>query len=504
MFLNSASTQNRYYISLIITGLYTILPFLILCIFNQPSVDDFEYAVRDNTSSFLSAQVDTYFNWSGRYFSTAISRINPIRFGSFIGYKAASFILILTFLLVLHLFLSHSFKHLKDKQLLSLTAFFSIIYISQMPDISRGFYYMTHYFVYQLPNILTILLAILLIKLFNSNKNWNIILYKTGIIIICIAIIGTLELSLVYIMTSLILLSYQLWRRKHKLFNFLLLVCMISLIASLVMTLAPGNYARMDLSPNDSKKFIWSFMASSILIITYLYKWGLVLIVASIMYALIWNDSSVLHSRYQSWVFKIPIWLSLSCFFTTLFLMNFVYTWSVGGVPKPNVENVIYFYFLLGWFYNLHVILNKLPTTLQIAPHSLFTVSAIALFIRLVLDINNNISTAYLDLISGKAARHNNELNMRYVFLNQSNCKICIVKPLTGMPKSLYIYDLTAKLEEQDLLINSAPTKYWRKESIILSSHSPKQVYNNQETLHSIGRGIKHWLIELWSNIISK
>ncbi|WP_242929513.1 hypothetical protein [Pontibacter vulgaris] len=203
-------------------------------------------------------------------------------------------------------------------------------------------------------------------------------------------------------------------------------------------------------------------------------------------------------------IFEIPIWLSLTCFFTTLFLMNFAYTWSVGGVPKPNVENVIYFYFLLGWFFNLHVILNKLPTTIQIAPNPLFTVSIIVLFIRLVLDINNNISTAYLDLISGKAARHNNELNKRYVFLNQSNCKICVVKPLTDMPRSLYIYDLTAKLEERDLPINSAPTKYWHKKRILLSSPSPKPIYNNQETLHSIGRDIKHWQMKFWRNIATK
>ncbi|GAB3193822.1 hypothetical protein GCM10027293_00510 [Pontibacter aydingkolensis] len=179
--------------------------------------------------------------------------------------------------------------------------------------------------------------------------------------------------------------------------------------------------------------------------------------------------------------------------------MNFTYAWSTGAVPKPNVENVIYFYFVLGWFYILHALLELHYKQPPISRHNFVLYLAVLfLFLRHVINIDNNISTAYLDLLSGKAAKHNDELNKRYALLKSSNCQVCIVEPLTDMPKSLYLYDITQYIPAKDSPINRTQKLFWNKKGIYLSKPGPSgwpTDESNLETLHSIGRQIKHRLL---------
>lgn len=487
--------QHRFYWIIIFVSLYSILPFLILSFYNHPSVDDFEYAVRDNQNSFLATQTETYYNWSGRYFATAISRINPIRFESLTGYKVCSFLLLAAFILTLYLFISTLFKEFTSKQKVALTGFIVIVYISQMPDITRGLFYMTAYLVYQLPNILTFVLLLLLIKLFSLKEKAARIMYTTVLVLVSAAIIGSNEVSLVYLITSFAFMLLMLRQYQHQLFKYILVVFACCLAAGFIMVLAPGNYVRMSLQTHDSGNITWSVLASVVLIFTYFYKWGILLTLASILYIFLWQRIPAFAPGAEN-IFKVPLRLSLLYFVITLFLMNFAFTWSVGAVPKSSVENVIYFYFVLGWFYNLQVAINRFYGHFyRIRSTSILTAALLFLFIRLVLDINNNINTAYLDLLSGKATKYNKELNMRYTFLKTSGCNLCMVEPLSSYPKSLYAHDVTHNLEEKERLVNSAPRKYWGKEGIYLTVPNPKVDESNLETVYTIGRRIKHKLL---------
>ncbi|WP_347157287.1 DUF6056 family protein [Pontibacter chitinilyticus] len=498
MQLDSTPNSHRCYVPIILLGIYAVLPFVILSIYNQPSVDDFVYAIRDNRNSFIASLLYTYNNWSGRYFATEVSRINPIRFQSWFWYKACSLLFIVAFIVVLHALLANIFGKHKLKQRVALTGLCTIVFFSQMPNISRGLYYMSAYLAYQLPCILTLVLLLLLLKFFNATGRTAKIGYQVSIMIICIAIIGSNVLSLISVMTLLSLLLFQLWRRRHMQYKYVLILFLCSLAASLIMILAPGNYVRMGLHPNDSQNFVWSALASIILIPTYFYKWSILLIVVSILYILLWQNV-VADGKPHRKFFSVPLQLSLTCFLTTLFLMNFAYTWSVGAVLETKVENVLYFYFVLGWFYNLQVAMERFANQVQLIQQNFVVTAAIMLlFIRMVFNLDNNISTAYLDLLSGKAAQFNDELNTRYAYLRDSECDVCIVKPLSKMPKSLYIFDLTNKPEEKDLLVNNATIQYWGKKKVYLSTPGPSGPpleMNNLATLHDIGRLIKHKLL---------
>lgn len=85
--------------------------------------------------------------------------------------------------------------------------------------------------------------------------------------------------------------------------------------------------------------------------------------------------------------------------------MQFAFTWAVGERPTPKVENVIYSFFVFGWFYNLQIAVTRYAHLLQ-GDRRLSTTLPLALLLLFILQIfaiEGNIATAYIDLISGKA-----------------------------------------------------------------------------------------------------
>lgn len=496
MLQTSVKKNYHFYGAMIVVGLYTVVPFLLLSIYNHPSVDDFEFAVRDNQNNFFVTQLDTYHNWSGRYFATAFSQLNPARFKSIAGYKVFSLLLLLTFIGVLHTFISTLFNKFTLKQKANLTALFTVLYISQMPSVAQGLFWMSGYQTYQIPNIMTLGVLILLIKLFKSKSKTTRIACTIGIILMNTAIIGSNEISLAYLVAFFAFILLLLWHHQHQLYKHVLVVFVLCLLATFIMVSAPGNYVRMGLLPDDAGNIVWAVLASILLIPTYFYKWGILLTVGSMLYLLFLQRTSVNTANFNR-IFNISLPLSILYFLTTLFLMNFAYTFSVGAVPIPRVENVIYFFFVLGWFYNLQVGVTKFHYQFQqTRVPSILSVALMILFLRLVLDINNNISTAYLDVLSGKAKVYNKELNQRYSYLKKSSCDVCFVEPLSALPKSLFVGDVTTNPEERDLLVNRAFREYWHKEGIYLSASNPIIEEENLETLRSIGSKIKHQLLK--------
>ena len=65
--------------TLILIGISALIPLIILSIYTQPCNDDYNYALRDSSTNFIYAGIDTYLNFSGRYFATFISRLNPLK-----------------------------------------------------------------------------------------------------------------------------------------------------------------------------------------------------------------------------------------------------------------------------------------------------------------------------------------------------------------------------------------------------------------------------------------
>lgn len=490
MLHSSGERHKTVYIGLLCIGLFVLLPFLLLTLYNHPQADDYGFAVRDRTYSFWETQVIYYMNWTGRYFSTNTAfQINPLIYGNFGIYGLYSLLLILLLTASSCLFFHQLLqKHLNAVKTLALATLLLCLYLMQMPSISESLFWLPGYLTYQLPNIMMLLLLTLLLSFFRTGSSTSKILYIALAALLCVAIVGSNEMAIVMAFTTILFVLYSNWKDKQNR-PYLLFLFFICVVACLAAVLAPGNYARMEDHPNASKP-VWSSIYAAFLTVVSFYRWLSPLLVASVLYIIYWGLPLAEKTK-DSRIFKADLRHSSTYYIITLFLMQFAFTWAVGERPTPRVENVIYFFFVFGWFYNVQVALTKYAHLLQ-AERRLSPVIPLAvfgLFVLQVFHIEGHIATAYVDLISGKAAAYDSALNQRYAYLKESGCNTCQLAPLPAIPQTLYFMDVMEGKENSKFWVNSDFADYWEKSAVYLTAPNP-EIQDNVETLRKRGKEI--------------
>ncbi|MBC5773802.1 hypothetical protein H8S95_06985 [Pontibacter sp. KCTC 32443] len=489
--------ENRFhtytYWILIAAGIYTLLPYLILSFYSHPQADDFSFAVRDQEFSYLTVLQDYYTNWTGRYFSTiTLFRINPMISGSLVLYKIYPLVLLLSFCAALYYAIDTiTNKAFNKKQLLALASILFTLYLLQLPSPSEGFYFFSTYATYQLPNILMLVLLAVLYKFLQAKSRLSKVGYTGLVSILCAAMIGSNEMALVVTFTTVLLITIANLKNAEAR-SYLLFLLLVCVICCLVAVLAPGNFNRMSSHPNAGK-LLWSVVYAAFMTVLSFYRWLLPILAASVVYILYFGLPLAEKLKYSR-AFRIDIRLAIVYFLTTIFLMNFVFAWSTGERATPRLENVIYFFFLFGWFYLLQLTIQKYKQalTLEQKPPLAIPAFVLLIFILSILSVENNISTAYIDLISGKAAAYNKALIQRYTQLKKSDCKVCTVDPLPAIPKTIYFADIISQAEQNkaasDMMwVNKGLAAYWGKSIIYLSKPNPP-IQDNLTSLRNAGK----------------
>lgn len=467
--------------ALIIICISALLPLFLLSIYNQPCNDDYNYAIRDINLNFISANIDTYLTLSGRYFATFISRINPLIYHSFEAYKFYTVILLIAFLFSIYYFISTFSKSILNKSTqISLTSLLCIVYIVQCPSVSQAFYWFSGYAAYTFPCILFICL------LGNLLKRNNLILTIINTILV-ISIAGSNEISTIILFCTLAFINLEYWLHHNKKWNknFLFLLA-ISTICTLIAALAPGNAVRMQ-SETSSNNIIWTIGASVLQTLSWFPIWGSILLMVSIIYIPLFgkgiyeNSSKKLKS-----IFSLNIKHFFIFFITTLFLVHIPPTWGLGTVVIGRLANVAYIFFILCWMYLTQLIINRYPGIILLQANKYYQFIYIAFFLfftlNIVYNIDGNIATSYVDLITGKAKKYNMELNERHLLLknNQSSDEVIKIPGIQTIPKTIYFKDINS---DKDSWENETYRTYWNCRPQIYIEDAPKIEYSNMESL---------------------
>ncbi|WP_299822945.1 DUF6056 family protein [uncultured Pontibacter sp.] len=473
-------------------GAFVVLPFFLLAFYNHPSFDDYQFALRDLKYSFWETQVAVYNNWSGRFFATAVSRINPLIYHSLAAYKALSAALLAIMLATLFFTVKTVYKDYCSKsELGAMCLLFISMYLVQMPDIAQGLYWFSSYAAYQFANILTLLLCICLYYLLHDNRKQLKLIYGALAAILGVAVIGLNEMSMVGTVMLLAFILYTTWRKGSPTRFYLLILLLIYVVAGLTVALAPGNYARMHTQANPSNLVISLAGALGFTLMAF-YKWGSILAVASIVYTLMWGIP-IAKDKGKNGVFDADYRAALCCYIVSVAGMYFVFSWATGARAGTRVENVIYFYFILGWFYVLQLILNKYFSDKSVKIDALgqfIMIPSVFALVLSVIHINSNVTTAYLDLIAGNARTFDEELTKRYSYISGSSSDTCVVPALTVLPKSLYIWHMLPKSEVEEMGVNGSFATYWGKENIRINGLLPAPK-DNVELLKEIGKRVQ-------------
>ncbi|MDQ3019691.1 MAG: DUF6056 family protein [Bacteroidota bacterium] len=473
MKISTALSETKIESLLIGFLILMIVPFIFLFYFNHPSGDDFGFPDNTKIFGFRAAQEITYNNWTGKFFSNAILSYNPLYFKSITGYKILTLILMIAFFYVIFLFISEIISgNLKWKQrfLFSLTIFF--LYLYGMPSVSQGFYWITGSIVYQFGLILIMVFLILYIRLSKTNKTSERIFYTSASALLLIAIAGCSEMSMgliVLIIAILILTNIFTERKLH--WRLIIFAALVG-AASYVIISAPGNQLRAEFFPERHQLFNSIYLSFTFLIQNF-FSWifltpllPLTLLLVPVFGKLYKGDERKLA------IFSVNPFYSYSAFIIILLILIFLPVWSMGKEPVRRTFNFIYFVFLIGWFYNAIVLFyfinKKSKTSIKKIPQYIYILFTLILLSYLLKQ--NNVRTAYADLLRGTAYKYNNELNKRYEFISQSSSDSCEVLEIKNIPRTIFVFEITGDSKN---IYNEVYAHYFNKKSIVLKKEDP-------------------------------
>jgi hypothetical protein len=422
-------------------GFFALIPFVLLSFFANPIADDFAYHCKSKDLGFWDSQLFWYQEWSGRYFATFILSIKPLVSNSFLIYKLIPIVLLLLLFASLYYLCSIVFSQIKKKDYYVFIMFVVIIYIIQMPSISQGLYWLSGSITYQLSCVLSLLLFCFLIKLIETKDNK----YLAYAIISAFAVIGLNEVAMFLISFFIFtIFCYKVICRQKFEFQLLVLLSFVFVFALLVIK-SPGNAVRASAYPNKNH-FIYSLTKAILLAIIYIKKWLPFILVFTIIFMesfgkKIENKTIKTFDIHPLIVFFIVFSIPILGFFTGY--------WSTGFGPPARTINIIYFYFLIGFIYLIIILyyrMKKRRTDFIIYSQWTKFLLIIVLFIQVFQE--NNIRTAYLDLISGKAFNYDKELRNRYRLIKNSSKDTIHVPILRSIPQTIFFKDITNDSKE--------------------------------------------------------
>jgi len=476
---------------LILVGIYSIIPFLLIAQYNYPSADDYGIAVKYSEYPLNYIFKDTYLKWSGRYFAILISALDPLNNKDYDLYKVVPVILIIAFVITLFFALTEFAKHyLTLKQRLAFTSLLVYLYLSATPSSSEAFYWFPSACIYHLSNILCLFLLIQLNRLQKSVTNTAKFFHLLFAALSAILIIGSNEISMFISLFTILLYSVHSFKKKRNIQWFVILISIV-LTASVFSVFAPGNFQRLQFVQLFTQSTLWTITGAAGITFFYIFQWLVLILISTIVYIgfLGIPIANKCHSVGNSFQFKRMVLLFMGLI---VFLQLFT-LWFAGGSNLGRIENVVYFLFLIGYFFCLQLYLNQLSSERisNISSNRFLIAIGVVAFIISAFDLNNNITTAYIDLISGKAKRYNEELIERDTLV--SNCKTdtCFVPALINVPKTIFFTDIKAPNEDDlDLWINQDYSAFMHRNYILSLSPRPS-IKTNIETIKEMGKSIR-------------
>lgn len=444
---------NKYFTNptlIILLSFLCILPFLIFAFYSHPSAeDDFHICVQVYQSDFWQAQAHWFNSWQGRFFATAVNSLSPWCFDSLFGYQFFNFIQLCLFCSAICFFIDElTLKQLSDKWSLALAGIFLIIYFYLAPELNLWYWYVGST-TYLLPVILMFVHWALVFRLNNISQKTNKILLIIAISLLIIAVCGSQE-SIMLLLTTLwfLILIYRLIdEKKFSWLTFYFFV--LCIICLLIVMNAPGTKNRAGYY-TENKLFFKSAIFAGINLLKMAKQWlSNSLILPMTLFFIPFSY------KIQEKLEKTPFILGLNPIFSVfiwllcLFIPPFTVLYGLGGTDIPErTQNVMYIYFVMGWFLNVYILTSFLHQKWQIKAPTLplFANILLILMLSLALIKDNNIRLAYTELLNGTAVTYDEQLVNRYEEIKQSKQDTVYVDSLYAVPTTIYTKDIISWL----------------------------------------------------------
>jgi hypothetical protein len=393
---------------------FLVTPLLLLSLFNSPGGDDFWIASSIKNLGFLETQVWFFENWTGRYSSTlawSAFQYIAMHIGNYMWwYKILPVIFaILFYYWSIYFSLAQISREKQSRSVFALL--FILFYLLKTPGVDNALYMVAGIIIYQIPNILTFLLIAIVCSWHQKRSN----IYKIFFIIVgcllTVFIVGSNEIAAVVTILCLLSALSLVKSRQEKLFLALLLI--VAFVFTSISFLAPGNNVRLSTAtPSFFPALIFTVLNGSYLLIDWSLDLGLIVITLFLGIFVVNNRKTPL-IRIQP-----RLRLIICILWPVLFILPMFANYYNKGqyVAPPRVLDVMYFYFLTGWFVMSYLLLSSIKSTEklnQFKESRIFT--SISLILLLSLLVDSNFLVALRDL--PESYKHHIEVSNRYQFI---------------------------------------------------------------------------------------
>lgn len=456
----------------LIAAFFLLFPYLIISFYCNPAADDFSYAASALNKGYWFSYIRDYFGWNGRYASNFLVFASPLVWHSFAGYKLVPIVLIsLTYLSLLFLIKNSCGSELSKLDWHLLVSAVLLLYLHNAPSFVETFYWYTGAITYQLANILLLCYLTLLLRFFNRSYKKNRTVHLILLLVLIIILTGFNETAMLYLLAINFLIALRVFRSNHEHKNIFLLLLLITVIASGFVFFAPGNAGR-EVRFTNTHQFVYSLYMSVLQTVRFMFKWivQIPFIASTFLFIpvsfYLQNHSSFFKNR----IFISPI-LTVLFLPGIIFISVFPAYWNMGILGQHRTLNAAYFYFILIWFMNVHLFINYLRANDRQSDkyYQNFKKAFVFLFISGLLFTNNG-NAVIADLISGRAATYNDQMQRRFAIIETASAagaKEVVIENLTTNPATLRIYDITC---DEENWINKGLADYFELERLRLKA----------------------------------
>jgi hypothetical protein len=418
--------------------LFLIFPFVVLCFYAHPSSDDFNYAGDVLNLGFLNTNINFYNLCFGRYFSTFfMTAFNPLVYHHIWFIKIFFFLNFFLFIYSIFFFINTLLKNHSQSSFITTIILFNFLYF--LPSTAEAFYWMSGAVTYILPCSLLFFWNTVIIIGFRTNYT---IRKKMVLLLLGIMIIGSNEIIMFLFVINFLFIIFAITKLRKRSFIWFYFTCGIFLIFILIVFFSPGNHTKPILYGVKENHHILKSIQLS-----FFNTFDLFIQLIKNAPFLLTNIIFISFISFKT-KFKIPISpiYFASLYVLIIFLGLLPVYYSLGNVSFFRTTNVLLLFIIIGWFLLQVIIFSYYNLNFQAnGPYKIIVLVFVFSLLLIFLRQKNNITTAYADLIKGRASYYNTILNERYELIDKSEKgAYLMVDSITIIPKTIFMADITS------------------------------------------------------------
>lgn len=453
-------------------------PLLYLSLYNHPSAaDDYCFADTAVRYGFWAAQNYYYNGWTGRYFSNLLVHANPLVWGWYDGFRLIPVLVVTALVSALYTLVSELLRGelLKTRLLTTGVLFFLIVLALQ--SVVEAFFWTAAIATYTVPTVLTIYLLAVMLRWYRKPAGpdkWLTVVWAGFLVF---ASIGSGETNLILLLLLLLAIAGYRLLFQRTIDPFLVFLVVVALASSWLLFRAPGNAIRMGGNPH-SGELVKSMGSSFGWLARSVGGWLLKtpILPLSLLY---WPMARRITQpgAPNARLFALPAFLLTVVYVGLLAATIFPSYYGIGLPPFGRTMNVLFVFFTLGWFFVLTVWAGRNQSAGTASrtpaffakwnmPATTPLLVVTALWLAGSIAFSTSLKQLYTDLLDGRAAVYNREMNERHRLLQLPGDTLRLA-PISVYPPSLFVEDLKP---DRTHWWNRCQSGYYNHKIIILDS----------------------------------